>query len=192
MPRPMSTAMSIAIAQNQVYPCVLVEATFQSGPVYLWSGYGTLVYGGNSYIGVGAMGSISPIEEGSTVEAKGVVLTFSGFDASLLPSVMTEFLLRKPAIVSLGLFNEGSLIANPLICFQGLMDRPQIDATGKVATITINCESELLDMSVSVERRYDQEDQARDWPGDLGMNFVVNIQEITIWFGEAPASSANI
>jgi hypothetical protein len=192
MPRPMSTAM-LDWLNGTVLPIgIFVEAIFLSGPVYLWSGMGSISWNGQTWTGLGAMASVSPVEEGSTVEAKGVTLTLSGFDSALLPDAMNEFALLLPVMIYLVGFNEGEVIANPLLVFSGEMGQPSIEIPGTTASITINCESILVDLDVATDRRYTADDQQRDWPGDLGMNFVNSIQEITIYWGAAPTSTANI
>jgi len=138
------------------------------------------------------LGSISPIDEGSTVEAKGLTLGFSGFDTTLLGDVMSEFQLGLPALVYLALFTGGVLIADPVNAWAGRIDQPTIQTDGASASIWINCESRLLDMSTSVDRRYTADDQQRDWPGDLGFNFVNAIQEMTLYVGTAPTTSGTI
>jgi hypothetical protein len=98
-----------------------------------------------------------------------------------------------PAIVSLGLFDAaGALIADPVGCFVGQMDQPTLDVTGTSATISINCESRLIEMNVAVDRRYTNEDQQRDYPGDRGFEFVNSIQEAQIYWGRTPSSVNNL
>lgn len=192
MPRPMSTAMMAALAATELFPALFVEATFASGPVYLWSGMGPIVWNGQTWTGVGTLGKVTAIDDGSTVEARGINLEFSGIDPTLLADVLGEFLLGQPVIVSLGLFDAGALIADPITSWSGRMDQPTIDIDGKTASISINCENRLIDMNTAVDRRYTAEDQQRDWPGDLGMNFVFSLQEKTWYWGTAPTSSGNI
>jgi hypothetical protein len=193
MPRVISTAALAALQSRAVALAYLVEGTFQTGPVYLWTGFGNLTWNGNTWVGVGQLGGISPIEDGATVEAtRGITLTLSGIDPTLLPLVLGEFQLRAPVTVYLGLFAGGALIANPIVAFSGLMDQPIIDLDGKTAILSINCEQRLLELNVATDRRYTADDQQRDWPGDLGMQFVNGIQEMTIYWGNAPTSAGNL
>ena len=67
-----------------------------------------------------------------------------------------------------------------------------IDVAGQSAVIGINCESRLLDMNVPVYRRYTNEDQQIDHPGDRGFEFVSAIQETTIYWGRVPNSQNNV
>lgn len=184
--------MLAALGSTQLFPAIFVEANFASGPVYLWSGIGSITWNGHTWLGVGSLGGVSAIDEGGTVEAKGVVLTLSGIDPTLLSLTLGEFVLGLPVLIYLGLFDENVLIDIPATSFAGRMDQPIIDIDGKTATISINCESRLLDMNNAVDRRYTTEDQQRDWPGDLGMNFVSQIQELTVYWGTAPSVGTNL
>ena len=191
--RNMTSAYLAAISSAMLRPALFVQATFVSGPLYVWSGMGPITWNGQTWIGVGTLGTVSTIEEGSTVSAKGVTLTLSGLDPTLLEDVMEEFQVGLPALVYLGVFDAtGALIADPVCCFSGRMDQPTIDISGTTASIAINCENRLVEMNVSVERRYTDEDQQLDYPGDLGFQFVNGIQDAQIYFGRSPSSKNNL
>jgi hypothetical protein len=193
MPRQMTAASLAAIQSAALRPALFVEAHFTSGPIYVWSGVGSIAWGGKTWIGLGSLGNVSMIEEGATVEAKGITLTLSGIDPTMLTGILEEFQVGLPAIVSLGLFDaSGALIADPVGCFVGQMDQPTLDVTGTSATISINCESRLIEMNVAVDRRYTNEDQQRDYPGDRGFEFVNSIQQAQIYWGRTPSSVNNL
>ena len=193
MPRNMTQTFLGAMQGAVLRPALFVQAAFVSGPIYVWSGIGQITWNGQVWTGIGTLGSISTIEEGSTVAAKGITLTLSGIDASLLNDVMTEFQVGLPVSVTLGVFDtNNALIADPVCCFSGRMDQPTIDVTGTLATIAINCENRLVEMNVAVDRRYTDEDQQMDYPGDLGFQFVNGIQEAQIYWGRSPSSQNNL
>jgi hypothetical protein len=189
MPRAMSSAMLAAITAPVVPIAIFAELTFGSGPVYLWSGMGPIIWNGQTWQGVGSLGRVSVVDEGSQVEARGIELELSGFDSTLVPLVMDEFVLMQPAYVYVGCFNAGALIDSPLVAFAGRMDASHIQIHGLTASLTISCESLFVDMNVAVNRRYTADDQNRDWPGDLGMNFVWPIQEKGLYWGTAPSGT---
>ena len=193
MPRPMTSEYLAAIQSGMLRPALFVEANFTSGPIYVWSGLGLITWGGHEWVGIGSLGSVSTVEESSTVEAKGVTLTLSGIDATLLEGILDEFQVGLPVLVTLGLFNEaGVLIADPVLAFAGQMDQPTLEVNGTAATISINCENRLFEMNVAVDRRYTNEDQQRDYPGDRGFEFVSSIQEAQIYWGRTPSSTHNL
>src|SRR4051794_4816798 len=101
----MTAGYLAAIQSAALRPALFVEANFTSGPIYVWSGVGSITWGGHTWTGRGALGAVSMIEEGATVEAKGIPLTLSGIDSPLLTGILDEFQVGLPAIVSLGLFD---------------------------------------------------------------------------------------
>jgi hypothetical protein len=188
MPRAISADYLAALKSAALRLALFVEAHFTSGPIYVWSGVGQIAWGGHTWTGLGTLGSVSTIEEGATVAAKGITISLSGIDPTLLTGILDEFQVGLPVIVSLGLFNAaGVLIADPAGCFVGQMDQPTLDVTGTSSTIAINCESRLIEMNVAVDRRYTNEDQQRDHPGDSGFQFVNSIQEAHIYWGRMPS-----
>jgi hypothetical protein len=193
MPRGLSAGQLAQIQSPYVRPALFVEAHFVSGPIYVWSGRGSIIWNGQTWLGIGTLATVSSIEEGTTIEAKGITLTMSGIDTALLGLVMTEFQVGLPVLVRLGFFDSNlALIDDPIISWAGRMDQPTIDVDGQTATISINCESRLVEMNVAVDRRYTNEDQQLDHPGDRGMEFVSSIQDITIYWGRLPSSSNNL
>jgi len=194
MPRTDATSAFIAALEQKILrPALFVQAAFASTTLYLWTGRGSVSWNGHTWLGVGTLGSVSTIEEGSDVQARGIVLTMTGIDATLLTDVMTEMQQGLPVTVYLGLFDATpSLIANPVISFQGRMDQPTLDVDGSTATIQIACESRLMDLNTPAERRYTNDDQQRDYPNDRGFEFVNSIQELTIYWGRTSSSTNNL
>jgi hypothetical protein len=78
MPRNLDSSLSAALASGAIVPAVLVDLTLKSGIAHVWSGVGDLPWNGNTYKGVGALGSISPVTEGSEVRADGITLKLAG------------------------------------------------------------------------------------------------------------------
>ena len=195
MPRSMSSEMLAAITSQNLRPALFVALQFASGWAYVWSGIGSIAWNGHTWLGVGTLGTISVIEEGANVQARGITLTMSAIDPAMLADALQETQLGLPVLVYLGMFDSASppsLIASPITSWAGRMDQPTIEISGQMATMSINCENKLLDMNVACDRRYTGEDAAAENPGDLGFQFVTSIQNCTIYWGATPASSNNI
>lgn len=189
----MSSNMLAALTSTLVRPAIFAELHFATGPLYLWSGVGNISFGGQTWIGIGTFGSITTVEEGASLEARGITLTLSGINQSALAEALQNIQVALPVILYLGLFDAANaLIADPLIAWKGRMDQPIIEVGGDTATISLQCESRLLDMDISVDRRYTLEDSVIDNPDDLGFQFVTAIQEFTILFGTTGQSQSNI
>jgi hypothetical protein len=106
MSRDMTSDVLTAITSSILRPALLVQATFASETIYFWSGLGSLAWNDRTWIGIGSLGSISTIEEASTVEAKGITFSISGFDSAALSAVMGQFQVALPALVFLGSSTE--------------------------------------------------------------------------------------
>jgi hypothetical protein len=192
MPRPMSSGMLAALQASSLQPAIFVQATFASATAFMWSGVGNTTWNGHTWLGLGSLLGITSMEDGATVEARGITVTLSGIDASLLASCLSDFQLGLPVTVYLGMFSGGSLIADPITSWAGRMDQPTIDVSGTDATISINCENRLVDMNIPVDRRYTNNDQQMTWPGDLCFQFVDGLQEQTLYWGLHPNSQNNV
>jgi hypothetical protein len=175
-----------------VRPAQFVELSFVSSTVYVWSGRGEIVWDGQTWLGVGQFGGLSSIEEGTNVQARGIVLTLSGIDLTLLTGLLTDYRQGLPVLVYLGFFDptSGALVASPICAWAGRTDQPTLTVSGDAATLSVACENRLVEMNVSVDRRYTAEDQNLDYPGDVGFSFVPSIQAITIYWGKFPSSGS--
>jgi hypothetical protein len=191
MPRPDATPEFIAGIQSAyVRPAIFVEVHFTTGPVYVWTGVGSITWGGKTWAGVGQFGAVSGIEEGTNVQARGVTLTLNGLDPTLLSDVLNDYQVGLPAILYFGIFDaSGSLIPNPITSWAGRTDQPTITVDGTTASISINCENRLLDMNISVELRWNDQTQKIFYPNDRAFELVNAIQDITTYFGRHPDST---
>ena len=185
--------MLSALSGTLLRPAIFVNATFVSGPIYIWSGLGTVMWNSQSWTGLGSLLGITTPEDGSAVEARGITISLSGLDPTLLPTRLHDFGLGLPVNVYLGLYDDTNTLINwPVTTWTGRMDQPTIEVGGGTCTININCENTLIDMNVSVARRYTNEDTQLFAPGDLGCSFVDSIQEVTLYWGGTPLNSNNV
>ena len=193
MPRPgVTTTVLAALQAPLVQPAIFVQVQFLSATAYLWSGVGSITWNGQTWTGLGSLLSLAAAEDAATVEARGMTIVLSGLDASLLSSAMGDFGLGLQAIVYFGMYSGGSLIPTPITTWSGRTDQPTVDIGGDTATISIGCENRLLDMNVAVDRRLTSQDQQMTWPGDLGLQFVDGLQEMTLYWGQVANSTNNI
>ena len=159
--------------------------TFATSTEYFWTGSGNIVFNGITWQGIGTLLGISSMEDGATVEARGITVTLSGLDANLLPQVMNQFRLGWPMAVYMCVFN-GGLIDFPITTWAGNMGEPTITVSGTQATIEINCESKLVDLDIPCPLRLTMEDQQMLVPGDLGFQFISGLTEHTTFWGLIP------
>lgn len=197
----MSTAMLAALQSPMLYPAFFCQMQFNNAgtleTVYVWTGLGTIVWNGQTWQGLGSFLGITTAEEGTTVEAKGIAITLSAIDVGLLADALQNFQVGLPVTIYLGLFtgppsSSPTLIPSPIPWWSGLMDQPTFDISSAGCTIKINCETPLIEMNCSVERRYTLDDAQLSNPGDLAFMFVAGLPERTDYWGRIPSSSVNL
>jgi hypothetical protein len=209
MPRTLTTAMQTALSASVLRCALLVSLQFADNTIYVWSGIGPMTWNGNTYQGVGSLGSISTISEDSTVEAKSVTFELSGIPSSLVSEVLWETRLLYTAQAYFALWDaNGNLIDTPVLSYQGKMDQPTIEDNGQTCTISISTENVLVDLNRACYRRYTNDDQQIDLPEqlkkinsdsdtttiatDTGFRWVAGLQEQITFWGSKPSSINNV
>jgi len=187
MARGLTAGMLAEVVKSLINPALFLEATFISGTIYVWSGYGPVVWNGHTWTGLGDLGKVSAIEETIDTRAAGIRLELSGLNPDLLNKALNECRQGDPVILYFGtLTDAGAVIADPYQAFNGLMDVPTIDEKQGIISITV--ESELLDLKRAPGTRFTHEDQQIEFPGDLGFEYVAQLQNKTLKWGASDAA----
>jgi hypothetical protein len=197
VPRPLTGPMSSALGGSLVKPVFLVEAEFTSGFLRIWSGLGPVSWNGHTWSGSRAntdpetvLVGMTSIQESIEIAANGIKLRASGIKSSMITRVLDECRQNYPVTVYLGALDPGTdaLIADPAQAFSGRMDVPVLSDTGETCEVEISVENELIDLQRPRERRYTHEDQQIDHPGDMGFEYVSQLQELNLAWGKATAT----
>jgi hypothetical protein len=184
--------MITALTALESQPALFVELTFATETARVWSGRGSVTWGGHEWLGLGSLMGITSAEDAATVEARGIAVTVSGLDPALLADALVDYRLGLPAVVSLGFWSGGALVDSPTVVWAGRTDQPVADVAPEDVTITIACESRLATMNVATDRRLTNEDQQLDYPGDLGLQFVDALQEAALFWGQHATVTTNV
>ncbi len=183
--RDLTAGMQSAISATEVEPILLFEGVFTSGNVYAWSGYGTISWNGQSWIGTGTLLSVSDVSENSDTSATGATVALNGIPQTLISLALAECRQGALGKIYFGILSSGAVLADPILMFEGKLDVPTIEEDAEVSSITITYESRLIDLERPRITRYTKEDQIRIFPGDKGFDYVPSIQEQKITWGRA-------
>jgi hypothetical protein len=77
-------SIEAALDRGEVFQCLLVEIEHPDGTGYFWSGTGMLEYGGNTYAGAGALGSVSEIVSSTETEVTEYSFNLAGVDPDIV------------------------------------------------------------------------------------------------------------
>ena len=184
MARDLTAAVKAEIGKRRVSPIILVRIDFNTGTVRVWSGIGDLLWNGDTYNGVGDLGSIGRPRETTEIQAEGISFELSGIPSSNLSLALQEARRNKPAKAWLGFMDDqGNVIADPFMLFSGRVDSAEIEEGGETATVRVIAESILARLQTPNERRYTDEDQKIDYPADKGLEFVASLQDKQLVWG---------
>lgn len=189
MARSLHADMQAVATAEVVRPVIFVDAEFDSSELNLWSGYGNLAWSGKTYVGAGNLLNISAIQENVELRANGLQLTLSGVLSPLLNKALTEDYQGRQLWVWLGAMDEDNhIISNPVIVFSGFMDTMVIADSGEQAVIQLSVENRLIEFERTRVRRFTDGDQRIEYPNDDGFEYVSQIQEKQIVWGDKDAN----
>lgn len=179
MSRSIPAAILNALAQPSVELFYAIELNFSTAPVRLWTGFGDRLIDGENYIGAGTLLSISGIEEVADLSAKGITLTLSGVDVSLVSLALQEPYQGRAGRVLFGVAGVNDFVE----VFAGLMDVMTLQEDGSSATIQLTVESKLVTLQRPNIRRYTSENQKLRYSTDTFFDYVEQLQDKEIAWG---------
>ena len=183
--RGLTNDMVTEVSASQLSPILLASLSFAT-PVHIWTGYGTITVGSTAYLGIGTLGSISPVEETTDLAARGISMQLSGVPTAMVAVALTENYQGRECSVLFGALQaSGALVSSPVTIFSGRMDVMSINDDGQNATIGMTAENKLVDFRRPREVRYTDQEQKNLFPSDKGLEFVTAIQEKQIYWGNA-------
>lgn len=184
MSRGLSATITTELAKAGIQVAFLVEINVLSGPIRVWSGYGTLNYATFDWYGVGTLGKISAMPETSQVQAQGCTLTLSGIPSDMLGYALTEIRQGKTANIWLAFLDTAGAVLDVSAAYAGRVDACSISEGGDTSSITLSIENELITLQRPRVRYYTPDDQKMDYPDDQGFDFVAALQELNLVWGQ--------
>lgn len=177
------TANGTEADKDTVCLFVAVSFAFQSGTVRVWSGFGDLIFGGNTYLGTGIAGTITAHTEQVTLVAEKKTYQLSGTDPALVSEADFDSSFGRSVTEYLGfLTRAGALVATPEINWEGRMDScRRID--GAAPLIEVSAEYRLALVDQVDGWRYTQEHQQQFFPGDDGFRYVPMLETTELLWG---------
>jgi hypothetical protein len=183
MARTLSDDLLAEIEAPSTAPVFIAELDTSPDPVRCWTGIGTLSFGGNSFLGIGHLGGISPVKETEEIRANELNFQLSGIPNELITTALSSTYHGRSAKLWLGFLTAAGQLLDAVLLFSGRMDVMDIDEGPEMSTITVTAESRLADLDRPRVRRYTHEDQAELFPGDLGLEYVAGIQNRELKWG---------
>lgn len=193
MSRDITSDMATALASQLCKPAIIVKLSFASGDVRVHSGVGNLTFAAETYTGLGLIGAVADIEETTDGSSNTCDLTLQA-DSSIIALALTEVggARGRAGKVWLGLYSTstGSLIADPVLRYSGVIDSIGHEESGQTAKITVSLIDETGDQERMRIRYYNEEDQKRIDPTDTSMRYVADLPQKQLNWGNAKIYTA--
>jgi hypothetical protein len=183
MTRGLSVAQQAAAAAEQVARTVAVELDFPDGFARFHGGHDSITIDGNTFSGVGQLGSVSVAEESAELRAYGLVVRLSGVPRDAVAYALGQaYQGRKGTVWEVQLDPATfQVIGTPLVVFRGRMDQLDI-ALGAQASVTCRLENRLADWDRPRIQRFTDDEQRRRDPADGSFRFLpATTEKEIIW-----------
>lgn len=176
MSRTLTPEVQAAIDAGQLAALLFVEMDFPSGFVRVNNSPVTYQWNGHEWLGLGDLGSIDPINEGASLEARGLAFRLSGVPTTNIYNALGQKSRGRACRVRVALLDPVTyaVLPDPPLMFKGKMDTMPIKL-GSTATITVNVESALVDWGRPRVRRFNHEDQHIDYPADMFFDHLTSV-----------------
>lgn len=184
MTRELDPAIEAASAAETIHPVLFAKLEFPDGDVMVHSEIGDLAFGGDTYTGIGVLGSVGNVEEDSELSRTPITLTLSGIPTTLVAILLNQQYQGRQATLYLGYLDSSRvLVADPTIIYRGRMDTAKIQQ-GKELAVTVSVESRFAAWDRPNIRRFNNADQQSRYPGDVGLQFVEQATDKQIVWGQ--------
>jgi hypothetical protein len=210
MSRDLSTLTIEAINDDTVHPFFAVELMFDGDNVLrMWTGQGTLVLAdGTEWAGAGTLLNISTVEETSELAVKGATITLTGIPSEVISLALSQPYQGRVCNIYFGTFTSGNILQENSdyillqdgskievqstskgfnSIFSGYMDQMNIAEDAETASIELSVENKLIDLERARVARFTSGYQKSIYPGDLGLDFVEDLQDRNISWGRKSA-----
>ena len=167
-----------AMQQPQLRLVALVKIEFAGYPTTTFTtAYDDIVFGGDTYVAQGAIGSVSNISEDGNLTPSDYIITLDGTDASLAAAALNAPPLNNPVTVYLQTLDDNFRPqGTPFIYYRGLTDGVEVSA-GASAVISVRVKDRLVDWQRPRISRYTNAEQQLLHPGDKGFEFVETLAD---------------
>ena len=206
MSRDLSANTIEAINEDTVHPFFAVELMFDGDNVLrMWTGQGTLVLADETeWAGAGTLLNISTVEETSELAVKGATITLTGIPSEVISLALSQPYQGRVCNIYFGTFTTGNVLQENSdyillqdgskievqstskgfnSIFSGYMDQMNIAENAETASIELSVENKLIDLERARVARFTSGYQKSIYPGDLGLDFVEDLQDRNISWG---------
>lgn len=193
MARSISVAQQAALDAAHAMPMAFVQIDWTSGTQRWCTAGADIAWNGFTWSALGSLVDIAAVEESEDLRSIALDFTISGVTDSMRSLALSEKIRGRPVTVWFATINPatGALTDAPMAEFVGecdvLIGSEQREEGRIVSTLTLRVEDEAAVLMGAESRRYSDEDQQGEYPGDQFFRFVSDVVEMVAVFPSAQA-----
>ncbi len=173
-----SAALQTALEKPVVRVAYFVEFAFAGGTSRMSTLNQTITWGGYDWLGVGAIGGISSINESESIESSALNFTLTAADPSwiaLAVGSVEEYRGRPAKMWMCPLSESFQLIDAPVICWRGVMDLVSVGFDGEDGQIILKCETSAFGLKRKQGLRMNAAQHKKKYPSDTGFDYLTDL-----------------
>jgi hypothetical protein len=184
VPLGLSAEFISAIQEDHARFFFALEAEFGSGTLRINSTPYQLTINGVPFTAnTGGLGRVSSVERDARLQIRSVTLELAGVPNQYLALAANDKYRYRRATLYMGLLSSTyQVIPSPTIVFQGIMDSMSSETEAN-STVSLVISNRIVNWERSRIRRYTDEDQQSEFPGDRGFEYVPSMIEKKIDWG---------
>lgn len=178
MPLGLTAEMISAFTQDHARIFFALKAEFASGTLRINSSPYSITIDGELYgPNINGLGRISTIEQDGTLQVRTVTLELAGVPNDKIALAANDRYRGRPASIYFGMLDENfQVIPTPYKVFGGPMDT-MASELDEQSSVQLAIGNRLLAWERPRIRRYTDEDQQSEYPGDRGFQYVPTMVE---------------
>lgn len=187
MSRNLHSSTATAVVGETVMRTAAVFLDLHAAPFRVCGAPFNITISGDTYLGVGTLGSISGVEESSDTQATTITLALSGIPRDLVSTAMSEVEQNRTAEVWEVVVDPLTMavIGLPIVVFKGRIDAIAIGLDAATAKVEVTVTNRLVNWERPSHSVYSDEEQQRKHTGDLGFKYAAAMETRQVLFPAA-------
>jgi len=181
MPRGISAALITELAKDSFNLCNLIFIDVGSG-LYLTDYFHDITYDGNDYLASDHLIGVGSPRESRDLRVNNLTVQVSGVEQSYISLFLQNDFVNKQAIIrKAGIDDDGSIIGDPMITFNGRVTRFEIRESKSTSEVSIEIASHWADFDKKGGRLTNNNSQQFFFDGDIGFEYAANTVRDLKW-----------
>tara|TARA_E500000178_G_C16926361_1_gene709596 strand:+ start:367 stop:930 length:564 start_codon:yes stop_codon:yes gene_type:complete len=184
MARDLNAQIETAVEGDVIRTAYLLTIYFDDVTIRWTNYFRDVVIDSNSYLAYGRLLEFDGLEETSDLTISSISVALSGVKTTETSMVLSKYYLDRRLTIERVFFDSNdSIIHEPVVVFDGRMNRPQIEENHEEGSIVISVEasSHFVDFERRVGRHTSDLEQQAIFAGDRGFEFSTDIDKNLIW-----------